>query len=160
MLVVSSIDCHTNKLSKFVDYYLQLHAKALLYYVQDTIDFIKKLETVKGIKIIHPSHFGCVSTLHKHFLRQGHTSCEKKLNNQTSTSIATQVIVKFLCVILTLNNFIFNGINYLQIKGCAMGTICASTYANIFLGKFKLHIYPYIGNISKFCCRYIDIFFL
>ena len=42
--VVSSIDCHTNKLSKFVDHYLQPHAKALPSYVKETTDFINKLE--------------------------------------------------------------------------------------------------------------------
>ena len=45
--VVSSIDCHTNKLSKFVDHYLQPYAKALLSYVKDIPDFINKLENVK-----------------------------------------------------------------------------------------------------------------
>ena len=45
--VVSSIDCHTSKLSKFVDHYLKLHAKALPSYVKDTTDFINKLENLK-----------------------------------------------------------------------------------------------------------------
>ena len=30
-----------------------------------------------------------------------------------------------IALILTLNNFIFNSKFYFQIKGCAMGTICA-----------------------------------
>ena len=43
-----------------------------------------------------------------------------------------------------------------------MGTIRATTYANIFMGKFeKVRIYSYVRNISKFCCKFIDkIFFL
>ena len=45
--VVSSIDCHTSKLSKFVDHYLQHHAKALPSYVKATTDFINKIENVK-----------------------------------------------------------------------------------------------------------------
>ena len=57
---------------------------------------------------------------------------------------------------------IVNGINYTQKKSCAMGTICAPAYANIFMGKFeKLHIYPYLRNFSTFYCRFIDdTFFL
>ena len=39
----SSIDWYTSKISKFVDYYLQPHVKALPYHVQDTTDFINKL---------------------------------------------------------------------------------------------------------------------
>ena len=35
-----------------------------------------------------------------------------------------------------MNNFIFNSTNYLQAKGCAMGTICAPSYADIFMDHF------------------------
>ena len=34
---------------------------------------------------------------------------------------------------LSFNNFIFNCINYLQIKDCAMDAICRKSYRNIFL---------------------------
>ena len=81
----------------------------------------------------------------------------KEMLNQTNKSLATQVIIKFLYIILTMNNFLLNGINYLQTKGCAMGTIYALPYANGFIGKFgKLHIYPYIRNIPTFYCEFID----
>ena len=45
--LVSSIDCHTSKLSKFVDYYLQPHVKAPPSYVKDTTDFINKFQNIK-----------------------------------------------------------------------------------------------------------------
>lgn len=38
---------------------------------------------------------------------------------------------------LTLNNFMFSSKNYLQIRGCAMETSCAPSYANIFMPKFE-----------------------
>ena len=44
---VSSIDCHTSKIPKFIDQYLQPYAKTLPPYDQDTTVFINKLETVK-----------------------------------------------------------------------------------------------------------------
>ena len=55
--------------------------------------------------------------------------------------------------ILTHNNFIFDGVNYLQTLGCAMGTICAPSYANIFMGMFEeTQIYPrIINNIHNVC---------
>ena len=46
----------------------------------------------------------------------------------------TRLIITFLKLILTL---IFNCKNYLQIKGCAIRTKCAPTYANIFMGIFE-----------------------
>ena len=44
--VVISINSHTTKISEFVDYHLQPFAKSLKSYVQDTTDFINKIETV------------------------------------------------------------------------------------------------------------------
>ena len=67
----------------------------------------------------------------------------------------------FKGLILTLNNFVFSGIHYLQKIGCAMGTICAPNYANIFMGKFeKTYIYPYINQFSNFYCRFMMIYSL
>ena len=85
---------------------------------------------------------------------------KETLNNQAEKPIAIRVINKFLYLTLTLNKFVFNGINYLQKIGCAMGTISAPAYGNIFMGKFeKLHIYPYLRNFSTFYCRFIDDIF-
>ena len=44
--VVSSINSHTKKMSEFVDYHLQPIVKSLTSYVQDTTDFINKIETL------------------------------------------------------------------------------------------------------------------
>ena len=72
-----------------------------------------------------------------------------------------KVILTFLKLILTLNNFVFNGINYLQEKGCAMGTKCAPSYANIFMGWFEeKFIFPLLTNLSDFYLRFIDATFL
>ena len=44
--VVSSIDSHTSKTSKYVDYHIQPIAKEIKSYVQDTSDFIEKINQV------------------------------------------------------------------------------------------------------------------
>ena len=76
-------------------------------------------------------------------------------NSNTPTSFKT-VILTFLELILTLNNFIFNGEHYLQIKGCAMGTKCAPSYANLFMDNFEIkYIYPTTRK-TKLYLRFID----
>ena len=56
--------------------------------------------------------------------------------------------------------FLFNGINYPQIKGCALGATYAFPYAKCFIGKCKkLHVYHYLRNISTFYYRFIDDIF-
>ena len=80
---------------------------------------------------------------------EGIQAVREKLNDSPSR-LPSRVITTFLMLILSLNNFIFNGINYLQTKGCAMGTKCAPTYANIFMGKFEeTHIYPRIHEKTR-----------
>ena len=60
------------------------------------------------------------------------------------------VVLKLLSKVLTLNNFVFNDEHFLQVKGCAMGTICAPSYANIFMGRFESEkIYPKSNQSSN-----------
>ena len=47
--VVSSINCHTANISKYVDYHLQPIVKQLLSYVKDINDFINKINIVKSV---------------------------------------------------------------------------------------------------------------
>ena len=99
--VVRSIDCHTSKLSKFVDHYLQPSIKALPYYVKDIPDFVNKLENVEdtskdsilvtlGVKALYPNILNHV----------GREAVKETLNNQANKPITTRVIVKCLFLIL------------------------------------------------------------
>ena len=75
--------------------------------------------------------------------------------------VSAKVIITFLSLILTFNNFVFNCMQYLQTIGCAMGTICTPSYANIFMANFEgKHIYPYIKEISLLYPRYIEHIFM
>ena len=47
--VVSSVNCHTNNNSKYVDFHLQPTVKNISSYVRDTTDFLQKLDKVKNI---------------------------------------------------------------------------------------------------------------
>ena len=88
---------------------------------------------------------------------EGIKAVREAYDNHPNKTVATKVIITFLSLILTLNNFVFNSINYLHIMGCAMGTICALAFANILMAQFeKQHIYPYIKNKSILYLRYID----
>ena len=92
---------------------------------------------------------------------EGIKAVRKAYDNHPDKTVATKVIITFLCLVPTLNNFFFNSINYLQIMECAMGTICAPAYVNIFMAQFeKQRIYPYIKNKSIPYLRYIDDIFM
>ena len=72
-------------------------------------------------------------------------------------NVGTRIISTFLQLVLTLNNLIFNYENYLQIESCSMGTKCAPSYANTFMGMFEeRNIYLLTETMFKFYLQFID----
>ena len=143
--VINSINCHSSEISRFVDHYLQPLVREITSCIKDTNDFITSLFLVTmDVKSLYTS----ISK------NEGIASVKKKFGHYANMTIPTKFITAFLALILTLNNFIFNSKCYLQIKGCAMGTICAPPYANIFMSEFEeKHIYPLIKNKSAIYLR-------
>ena len=147
--VVSSIDCHTTKISKYIDNQLQSHVKELKSYVKDSTDFIRKINSMEKI----PDN-GILVTMDVRSLytnipnKEGIEAVETTLKRK---NIGTRIISAFLRLVLTLNNFVFNSQNYLQINGCTMDTKCAPSYANIFIGMFEKDTYILL---SKKCVTF------
>ena len=160
--VVNSRDCHTSKISKFVDFHLQPLAQSLPSYIKDTTDFLRKIATRKdnernNILVILDvkSLYTCIPN------EEGMKAVQEAMHNVNHPTILTKVITTFLFLILNLNNFIFNGKHYLQQQGVSMGTICAPSYANVFLGSFESKfIYPLIRGKCNLYTRFIDDIFL
>ena len=47
--VISPVECHASKISKFFDHYLKPHVEALPSYIKDTADFINKFNGAENI---------------------------------------------------------------------------------------------------------------
>ena len=100
-----------------------------------------------------------------HFLNFEFLSCI--LLSWTQPHYKTLVMDSKICcflfvlkMVLTMNNFRFDGNNYLQIAGTAMGTRVAPTYANIFISDFESrHVYTYPEQ-PLLWARFIDDIFL
>ena len=92
---------------------------------------------------------------------EGINAVAKALENQTDLKIPTRVIIKFLHLTLTLNNFSFNGRNILQKKGSSMGSKSSCRYADIFMDDFEnKHIYPRTLNQALAYYRFVDDIFM
>ena len=159
--VVSSVSCHTEKISKFVDHHLQSMNKELESHVQDTTDLVKKLESLPEC----PKEETILVTLDVRSLytnipnNEGLDAIKSYFRSRAAPGdqILSKVICTFLTLILTLNNFVFNGVNYVQTNGASMGTKCAPTYASLFMGKFEeRYILPMIRDRVRLYLRYID----
>ena len=136
--IVSSVNCHTANIWKYVDYHTQPIVQEILSYVKNTQDFLKILEKVKDIPQESLLVTLDVKSLYANIPNnEGIKAIKEPYEKYKEKTVSTKVIKTFLSLILTLNNFVFNCTYYLQTMGCAMGTICAPSYANIFMANLK-----------------------
>ena len=109
---VSSMNCHTANISKYVDYHLQPVIKKIHSYIKDTLDFLKKLEKIKDIPQESLLVTLDVKALYTKILNNEGIKAAKESYKKYMEKTVSTVIITFLSLILTLNNFVFNCTHY------------------------------------------------
>ena len=104
-------------------------------YVQDTTDFINKIE---NLTIAEDSIIGTVdvTSLYTNIPNQEGIACIQEILEKERNRLEkplNESLVDLLEMVLNKNNFQFNATQYLQIGGTDMGTRVAPTYANLFM---------------------------
>ena len=161
--IISGNGSPTERIFHFVDFFLKDISKLGKSYVKDTTLFLKTIQDithvpentilvtldVKSLYTNIPNELGikaCLQALQKH--RRG---------KQNPSNIS---IIRLLNMVLTINNFEFNGDHYLQIGGTAMGTRAAPNYAIISMNWFEAtFVYTYQPQ-PLLWVRYIDDIFM
>ena len=138
--VINSINCHTSEISRFVDHHLQPLVREIPSYIKDKNDFINKIDNFDVPPNTYPVTMDVKSLYTSIPNNEGIALVKKKYDQYPNKIIPTKIIITFLALRMTLTNFIFNSNFYLKIKGYAMGTICAPSYANIFMSEFEENI--------------------
>ena len=83
--------------------------------------------------------------------RDGLEALKFFLNKRTILEPSTTTLIRLAELVLTLNNFSFDGEHYQQISGVAMGTKMGPSYANLFVGYVEQQIFErYTGPIPDF----------
>ena len=102
--------------------------KELPSYVKDTNHLIQKLEALPEIPADTILVSMDVRSLYTNIPNEEGKEAIKEFfraRSRPGDDKLSKVISVLLTLILTLNNFLFNGENYLQTNGCSMGTKCA-----------------------------------
>nr|XP_006811186.1 PREDICTED: uncharacterized protein LOC102804718 [Saccoglossus kowalevskii] len=158
--IISTINHPTQKISEFVDHYLQPLVTSLESHIKDTTHFLQKLNNLGQIP--RGSHMGTfdVTSLYTNIpIKEGILACQEALDRRPVKTPPTSTIIRFLTLILNYNNFTFNGNNYLQIFGTAMGQKMTPSYANIFMGKLETNLLSLAPSFPVYYSRFIyDIF--
>ncbi|RUS70853.1 hypothetical protein EGW08_021381, partial [Elysia chlorotica] len=138
--IISGNGSTTEIISQFVDFHMVIQLPS---YVQDDMDFLRKIEEINALGPLSPDTILCtmdVSALYTNIPHEeGIDACRAALRE--GKEVGTTPSPSFLCdliqLILTLNTFTFMDNTYIQIHGTAMGTCMAPTYANLFMGALE-----------------------
>ena len=161
--IISANSSPTERISAFVDTFLRPIVGKGASYIKDTTDFLNKMDKINTMTPDSLLVSLDVSSLYTNIPnREGVQATHQALltdrglvNNPSNLSLAA-----LLWLVLTLNNFKFDGKNYLQIGGTAMGTRLAPSFANIYMNHFEDNfVYPYPHKPTVWY-RYIDDIFM
>lgn len=161
--VVSSVNSHTEKISAYVDDYLRPLAERLPSYIRDTTDFIKRLRALGKLPKNSLLVTLDVSSLYTNVdTDEGLTIVREELEKSGQNNPSAETITLLLEKVLKLNNFTFRDLNYIQIKGTAMGTRAVPNFANVYMGRFEDR-FVYQANWYEYVLdwiRFIDDIFM
>ena len=161
--IVSGNWCPTERISQFVDYFLQPGVKKITSYIQDTTDFLRMLQDIGDLPDNTYLVTMDVSSLYTNIPNvEGIEACRTVLQRERPDARhpTNGSLIELLTQVLTMNNFDLDEKHYLQTGGTAMGTRVAPCYANTFMGWFEdRHVYTY-HTLPKLWKRYIDDIFV
>ena len=159
--IISGCGGPTEKLSSFIDRILQPIVKQQRSSLKDTTDFINFIERTKvpkGIFVVSMD----VTSLYTNIPKEEEIKTVYRAYDafyENKPPIPTPLLKEALRLILQENSFQFNGKNYLQTHGTAMGINMAVAFANIFMGRVETEIVSQSTIKPLVCKRYIDDIF-
>ena len=147
--IVAGPVCATSRLSELLDEILKPYLHHVDSYVRDDIDFLNKIPRERDNKRLLVSFD--VKSLYSNIPHElGKRAISYWLNKYPDTKtqrFSNDFILEGLSIILENNTFNFDGQGFTQKKGCAMGTKCAPTYANLTLGFLEIELRNLTGQL-------------
>ncbi|XP_033729648.1 uncharacterized protein LOC117318802 [Pecten maximus] len=154
--IINSIGHPTEKISKFIDFHLRSHVESLPSYLKDTTYYLKKTpcSNLPDDTLLVTMDVVSLYTNIPH--EDGIIACRSAWDTRGNKHPSTDSLVELLKLVLTLNNFTFNGEHYLQVSGTAMGTKMAPSYANVFMGHLETRLLIEAPSKPLSWFRFID----
>ena len=165
--IVSAIRSPTEKISAFIDHFLQPLLPYIPSFIKDTSHFLQILDNLPVIPEQALLATLDVTSLYTNIpLSEAKTTIEKVLTESRSTDEMPKVssLIAFLDLVFSRNIFTFSTGKtleyYLQTNGVSMGSKCAPSVACLYMADFeKRFVYPYVTQ-PLLWKRYIDDIFI
>ena len=151
----------TEKIAELVENELTEHVRSLPSFLQDTTDFLKKLNEINQPLPDNAIMFCLdVKSLYPSVPRkEAREACKAALNDRSTQSIPTEDVLKMLDLVLENNNFSFNNKHFLQTEGTAIGSHLGMNYACTFLGRWEKDLFDNTTKLPTYYWRYVDDIF-
>ena len=158
--IISANGSPTERISAFVDENIKDAVPLLKSHIKDTTDFIHKIESILIPDECLLVTFDVTSLYTNIPNEEGIRAVAKSMRKNKPPYCHPRAVILLLREVLTKNNFEFNGRDYLQIGGTAMGTKLAPSYANIFMGDLETRLTSGHHKEPFLWLRFIDDIFV
>ena len=160
-LIVSNCCMPMEKISEFLDSHLPPLVREIPSYIQDTSDFLSKLENIRNI----PDQALLVTIdfvgLHSHIPHtEGLEALKIALDGKSDYVIATSELVELARIVLENNYFEFDGKIFHQKLGTAVCTKFAPAYAKIFMSELEKSFIQSVPYKPWLWLRFLDHVFM
>lgn len=158
--IVSGSSGPTEKVSAFIDLWLRPLVQKVPSYLRDSSDLISKLEslTLPADCILATVDVRALYLNIPH--EEGITASINKLKSDPTLPFPTSVAREMLQIVLTHNNFEFASKMHKQVRGTAMGTKMAPSYAGLFMAELEERLLREAIHKPSVWLRFIDDIFL
>ena len=159
--VISNCGFYTENISQFLDHHLQPLAKSVRSYIKDTNHFLQKIANLDELP---ENAILCTVDVVGLYLSiphdEGLEALRVALNGREDQSVSTSSLVELADLVLKNNFFEFNGSYFQQLRGTAIGTKCAPSYAILFLAALEEKLLEEAQYKPFIWWRFIDDIFL
>ena len=157
-LIVAGPACETHRLSNLIDILLKPFISKVQSYVRDDIDFLKYVPKIvpQNTLLVSLDIVSLYTNISHDLGIEAINSWLTKYPELIHERFSKEFILESIKIILENNNFYFNDKMYTKVRGTAMGTKCAPTYATLVLAYLeeKLYVQTEIKYGNEFT-RYI-----
>ena len=162
--ILSANGSPTEKISQFVDHFLNPLCPSIKSYIKDSTHFLTLLEEINQVPDGSYLVTLDVNSLYTNIpVNAGITAVTNILRTHRpdpNCKPTNDSLTDLLRLVLTKNNFHFNGKHYLQIKGVSMGSKVSPSLAILYMDDFETK-YVYTYHLQPLLYgRYIDDIFM
>ena len=148
--IISNINSPTSRLSYFLDNLLKPIVTLIHGYIKNSVDLLSKIpRTVDKNTVFLSMDVKSLYTNIDHDIGNDaiHYWINKYFLQLTSLNFNIPCILEMLNIVLKYNTFKYDKNDYIQLRGTAMGTRVAPTYAHLVMAFLEIKIFAKCRNI-------------